>query len=313
LLHPQRLSLSLGYTLWLLLLWFSETLTKEFGLPNEIFPMGINLALGIMVVHFASLFIKSAFWSRFAFVVCLVAISLRVFKVWAPAVRLLNSMEVNLGSISFTVWGLLRASFISVILWFAALTTSRFFGNWLARSKHLTSSDRILVERVFNTALICVVVLISLSAAGIHFAAVAITGGAFGIAIGMGLQKIGSNVVSGLNLLISKPVRPGDVIALTGTISGIDYGEITQMNLTYVRVATRDGTEQLIPNELFLVNKVENLSYSNNLYRLRIPVGISYAANVEKASSIAVTAAMNVGRVLRSPGPQCLIKGYGDS
>ena len=158
-------------------------------------------------------------------------------------------------------------SFIFSVLWFAALTASRFFGNWLTRSKHLTSSDRILVERVFNAALICVVVLISLSAAGIHFAAVAITGGAFGIAIGMGLQKIGSNVVSGLNLLISKPVRPGDVIALTGTLSGIDYGEITQMNLTYVRVATRDGTEQLIPNEHFLVNKAENLSYSNNLYR----------------------------------------------
>ena len=93
LLNPRRLSILLGYSIWLLLLWFCETAAKNFGLPDEIFPMAINFALGIMVVHFASLFIKSAFWSRFAFVVCLIVISLRVFKLWEPAVNLLDSMD----------------------------------------------------------------------------------------------------------------------------------------------------------------------------------------------------------------------------
>ena len=97
-------------------------------------------------------------------------------------------------------------------------------------------------------------------------AAIAVTGGAFGVAIGLGLKKIGSNMVSGLHLLISKPIRPGDIIALKGSIGGAGYGEISGMGLTYVRVITRDGTEQLLPNELFMVNRVENLSYSNSAF-----------------------------------------------
>ena len=85
------------------------------------------------------------------------------------------------------------------------------------------------------------------------------------------------------------------------------------MNLTYVRVVTRDGTEQLIPNEQFISNKVENLSYSDNLFRVRIPIGVSYASDLDKARMLAVSAAMSIERVLKVPGAVCRLAGFGDS
>jgi small-conductance mechanosensitive channel len=222
-------------------------------------------------------------------------------------------MKADLGVVSFSVFGLIRFIFMFAVLWSAVVIANRYFGHWLTGTKNLTASDRILISRVFKSVMFLMIVLFSLNAAGIHVAALAITGGAIGVAIGVGLQRIGSNLVSGLYLLISKPVRPGDVIALSGGISGSLYGTITQMSLTYVRVATRDGTEQLIPNEQFMLNKVENLSYSDNLYKIRIPIGVSYQSNVEKARMLAEAAAMSIGRVMKSPGPKCRLKGFGDS
>jgi len=309
----RPLSILFGYILWALLMWFCQSLSEKLKLPADIFRLAIDLALGFMVVHVALSFVKNTFWSRSFLVVGLIGITLRLFDMWEPTVQLLDGMKAELGPVSFTVWGLIQFAFLFAVLWSAAVLATRFFGNWLADKKGMSISDQILISRVFKSSLFLLIVLYSLNAAGIHVTALAITGGAIGVAIGVGLQRIGSNLVSGLYLLISKPVRPGDIIALSQGISGSHIGTITQMNLTYVRVATRDGTEQLIPNEHFMANMVENLSYTDKLFRIHIPVGVSYASDLDKARMLAVTAAMKIGRVLKSPGPQCRLTGFGDS
>ena len=157
------------------------------------------------------------------------------------------------------------------------------------------------------------VVLISLRAAGLDLATLAVTGGAIGFAIGIGLQKVGANLVGGIMLLIRKPVRMGDVIAFEKSVFGAHYGWITEIGLMYVHVATRDGTLLLIPNESFVTQKIENLSISDNLVRLTIPFGVSYKSDLKKAVSLSVSAAMNIARVLKNPGPKCLINEFGDS
>ena len=123
--------------------------------------------------------------------------------------------------------------------------------------------------------MVMVVIMISLKAAGIHVAAVVVTGGAIGFAIGIGLQKIGSNIVSGIMLLISKPIRQGDVIAFEKGFTGATWGWINRIDLLYVHVATRNGSLMLVPNEVFVTQKIENLSYDNNRVRLNIPFGIT--------------------------------------
>ena len=120
-------------------------------------------------------------------------------------------------------------------------------------------------------------------------------------------------MVSGIMLLISKPIRQGDVIALEKGYAGSSYGWITQIGLIYVQMETRSGSLLLIPNEVFVTQKTENLSYSDNLLRLNIPFGISYGSDLKKAITLAVSAAMSIGRILKVPGPKCLLREFGDS
>jgi hypothetical protein len=195
--------------------------------------MALNLVIALLVISLASFYIKSIFWSRFVYIVCLAVMFLRIFKLWEPTVHLLDSMTIGLGKISISVWGLTEAIIVFILLWAAAGAANRFIAHWLMTSTKLTYSDRTLLQRVIKAATVAVVILISLRAAGIHMTAIAVTGGAIGLGIGVGLQKIGSNLISGIMLLISKPIRQGDMIAFPKGFGGASWGWITQMGLNY--------------------------------------------------------------------------------
>ena len=136
--------------------------------------------------------------------------------------------------------------------------------------------------------------------------ALAVFGGAIGLGLGFGLQKVISNLVSGMILLMDKSVKPGDVIAIDDT-----FGWINRLSARYVSVITRDGTEHLIPNEDLISQRVENWSYSDSLIRLKLPIGIAYESDVPKAMSLAVDAATGVNRVLVTPKPVCRLMNFG--
>ena len=310
---PAHFAIIFKYFFWLLLVWFSYALFKKFTMSTNLLRMTLNIVVALMVIRFASFYIKSTFWSRVVYVICLMVISLRVLKLWDPTVHLLDSMTIRLGKMSISIWGLIEASIVFIVLWIAAGAANRFFAHWLTASTKLTYSDRTLIQRVINAATVILVILISLKAAGIHLAAIVVTGGAIGFAVGIGLQKIGSNMVSGFMLLLRKPIRQGDVIAFEKGFAGATYGWITNIGLMYVQVATRGGSLLLIPNEVFLTQKIENLSYNDNLLRLDIPVGISYASDLNKALMFAVSAAMSIDRILKTPEPACLVRDFGDS
>jgi small-conductance mechanosensitive channel len=312
-LMPAQSAQSLGYLFWLLLLWFSMELLIMFAIPIALLHMTLNLVGALIVIRFASFYIESIFWSRFVYVVCVVVLFLRIFKLWEPTVNLLNSMTLELGKISISVWGLIEAIIIFILLYAIAGVANRFIDHWLMTSIKLTSSDRILLLRIVRAMTVMVVILISLTAAGIHMTAIAVTGGAIGLGIGVGLQKIGSNLISGIMLLISKPIRQGDVITFEESFGGISWGWVTQLGFNYVQVATRNGSLLLIPNEVFMTQKIENLSYDDNLVRLIIPFGISYESDLSKAKALALIAGTSIDRILKNPEPKCLVMAYGDS
>ena len=298
---------------WILLLWFCEVLFKAFAIPAGLLPVTINLILALLIIPFVSIFIKNPFWSRLVHVICVIVIFLRIFKLWEPTVQLLDSMTMGLGKISISVWGLTEAIVVFILLWTAANAANRFIAHGLTTHTDLTYSDRTLLQRIIKALLVMVVILISLRAAGIHMTAIAVTGGAIGLGIGVGLQRIGANIISGIMLLISKPIRQGDVITFEKSSVGASWGWITKMGLNYVQVATRGGSFLLIPNEVFVTQKIENLSLEDNQLRLYIPFGISYESDLKKAKILALSAATSIERILKVPEPKCLIMEYGDS
>ena len=310
---PDHFALVIRSVLWFFALWFLQVLFARLKLPTEALRLAFDLALALLAVRFATLYIRSPFWVHVFYGVSAVVIILRIFGLWDHTVHLLASMTIALGAISFSVWGMIKAVAIFIVLWSLGSTASRFFAHWLSGFANLTYSDRVLIQRAFNGTMAAIVVLVSLSAAGIHMAAIAFTGGVAGIAIGMGLQKIGANFVSGIHLLLSKPIQQGDVIVLSDSFSGARYGWVTRIGLMYVSLATRDGSEHLVPNEAFVTQKIENLSYSDNRVRLRIPFGIAYKSDLKKAVKLALEATRSTDRVLKAPEPSCYVREFGDS
>lgn len=312
-LSPLHFAIILKYLFWILLLWLCRVLFQKFAIPADFLPTTLSLIVTLLIIRLASLYIKSTFWSRFVYVVCVIFAFLRIFKLWVPTVQLLDSMKIGLGKISISVWGLTEAIIVFILLWATAGVANRFIAHWLTTHTHLTYSDRTLLQRVIKAAMVTAVILISLRAAGIHIATIAVTGGAIGLGIGVGLQKIGSNLISGIMLLISKPIRRGDIIAFEKSFDGSRWGWITKMDLNYVQVATRGGSLLLIPNEVFVTQKIENLSFEDNKLRLNIPFSIAYNSDLSKAKTLVLSAATSIARILKIPEPQCLIMEYGDS
>jgi small-conductance mechanosensitive channel len=150
--------------------------------------------------------------------------------------------------------------------------------------------------------------VLALGSIGIDLTAFAVFSGAVGVGVGFGLQKVVSNLVSGVILLLDRSIKPGDVIELDGT-----YGSVIALNARYASVQTRDGKEYLIPNEDLITQRVTNWSFSNDLIRLHVKVGISYRSDPHAAIGLALEAARDVPRVLPKPPPNCLLVGFGDS
>ena len=162
--------------------------------------------------------------------------------------------------------------------------------------------------RLGSILLVSACVVIVLHYLGLDLTVFALFGGALGLGLGFGLQKVFANLVSGFILLGDKSIKPGDVIQL-----GDNYGWINFLGSRYVSVVTRNGIEHLIPNENLITGEVINWSYSQNLVRLKVPVGVAYGSDLEKASELMLAAAADTLRVLKDPKPAYLITGFGDN
>ena len=196
---------------------------------------------------------------------------------------------------------------LAILLWVSS-AIARIVEHRLAGSPTLTPSFQVLAGKLTKIVLVTFSFVIALGTVGIDLTAFAVFGGAIGVGIGFGLQKVISNLISGVILLLDKSIKPGDVIAVGDT-----YGWINSLRARYVSVITRDGREHLIPNEDLITQRVENWSFSDRNVRIRVPIGIAYKSDVRKAIELAVKAAEASRRVLKQPKPICLLIGFGDS
>jgi small-conductance mechanosensitive channel len=147
-----------------------------------------------------------------------------------------------------------------------------------------------------------------LNTIGVNLSGLAIFSGAIGVGVGFGLQKVASNLISGVILLLDQSIKPGDVIEV-----GESTGVITRLNARYASVTTSDGIEFLIPNEDLITERVTNWTYSNNLVRLRAPVSVSYQSDLHEVIRVCVEATKRAPRVLDNPAPKCQLKRFGPS
>lgn len=293
---------------WLAALWFAVFAAKGAAWPHHIMEGAVSLLTAWAVIRLASGLIRNPFWARAVAFMAWTIAALNLLGLLDPVMQTLDDMALNLGEFRLSVLGVIKAALLSALFLYLASVTSRIAETRINASANLTPSMRVLFGKFARVFLYALAIALALESVGINLAAFAVFGGAVGLGIGFGLQKVVSNLMSGVILLMDRSVKPGDVIAIGDT-----FGWINTLGARYVSVITRDGTEHLIPNEELISQRVENWSFSDSKIRQKIPIGIDYEADVHKARELAVQAVEGIERVLKDPKPVCHLIEFGDN
>jgi small-conductance mechanosensitive channel len=234
--------------------------------------------------------------------------ALSIVGLLEPTIAVLDSVGVQVGYLRISVYTVARSTVALAVLLSVAMYLTGLLEARIRTSRALSPTVQVLFAKSLRTVLVALAVLIAIRSVGIDLTALTVVGGALGVGVGFGLQKIVSNLISGVILLIDKSIKPGDVIAVSGT-----YGWVTALGGRYVSVITRDGVEHLIPNETLISERVENWTHTHSRTRLKLDVGVHYKSDLKKVIAICEEAARLTARVLPDPAPKCLFIEFGDS
>jgi small-conductance mechanosensitive channel len=294
--------------IWLTLQWLSVLIAAQAQLPHQLIKIVVSLITAWVVIRLTTTLVRDRAWSRFIAIAAWTIAALNILNLLDQTTALLDRIALTLGGLRISALTIIEAALsLAVLLWLATMA-GRLMERRITTLPNLTPSLQVLLSKLLKIVFVGLAVIVALNSVGIDLTAFAVFTGALGVGIGFGLQKPMSNFVSGVMLLLDKSVKPGDVISV-----GENYGWVSSLGARYVSVVTRDGTEYLIPNEDLITHQVVNWSHTNSHVRLKIPIGISYNADVHKARALCLEAAAETRRVLKEPSPVCLLLGFGDS
>ena len=220
----------------------------------------------------------------------------------------LQSLSFMVGKTRLTAWVLLNGILWLIIILFASMWASRAIERRVMGVSHLDMNFRIVLSNLARTLLVVMGVLVALPVVGIDLSVLSVFGGALGVGLGFGLQKVASNYVSGFIILLERSVRIGDRVTIDNRT-----GYITQITARYTVLKGMDGTEMLVPNEALIANTVVNQSYSDPSLWFALPVQVAYGTDLDHALAVLVEAAKSVPRVMTDPEPSAFVVAFADS
>jgi small-conductance mechanosensitive channel len=240
--------------------------------------------------------------------------ALHVLGWFEPVVVALDGIGVQAGNSRISVWSVLKLAFTVGVFVLAAVWMARWIERRLMGMSAVAINMRIGLAKFIQAGLIGISLLIGLNAAGMDVTTLNVLTGAVGIGLGFGLQSIAANFVSGFVLLMDRSIKPGDVISFSGTTGTTTeaFGWVQELRGRYVVVRDRDGIETLVPNQHLITHPVINWSYTDTRIRMKLPVGISYDCDPEKAMSLLLEAAHSQPRILQNPAPAARLMSFGD-
>lgn len=194
------------------------------------------------------------------------------------------------------------AAVLLIALWISAAIESRL----LRSATGAELSLRKAVSNAVRALLVFVGLLVALSSVGIDLTALSVLGGAVGVGIGFGLQKLAANYVSGFVILAERSMRIGDNVKLDNF-----EGRITQINARYTVIRSSSGRESIVPNEMLITQRVENLSLSDPRVWMSTVVSVAYGSDVDQVAQLLTNAALVSPRVLRDPAPSAALSAFG--
>jgi small-conductance mechanosensitive channel len=294
--------------LWLFVLSVGLVAARQLELPHEFIRVIASLLSAWIVIHTLTTLIRDRGISRTVAIVVWIVAALNIVRLLDPVVGFLDGFAIKLGETRVSPYLILKGLALSAAFLWCAVGLGSLFQQRIEKLPNLTPSIRVLMTQSVRFTLVMVAFVLAMTAIGVDLTAFAVFGGALGVGIGFGLQKVVSNLVCGVILLLDRSIKPGDVLQV-----GETYGTLHTLGARYASVITRDGIEFLIPNEDLITQQVVNWSFSDKLVRRKIPIGISYRADIDLATRLMLESARESPRILNDPPPNCLLTGFGDS
>ena len=286
------------------------------GSPVTLLDLAVPLLVSLASIRFLIYFLRKTFrpgpavkaWENLIATSIWIVVALHLLG-WLPAVlKGLDGMAMQVGSTRISVLATLKLVLALALLWLLAQWLGRVIESRISRAEYVNAGMQVALVKLSKFVLLVLVFLLALDAVGIDLTALTVFGGALGVGLGFGLQRIASNFISGFIVLFDRSIRPGDVITIDNKL-----GWVQELRARYVVVMDRDGVERLIPNETLITNEVINWSYSDRNVRMKIPVSISYDNDPEQALALLAEAAKANPRVLADPAPTTRLMAFGDS
>ncbi|AOY00635.1 mechanosensitive ion channel family protein [Jeongeupia sp. USM3] len=233
---------------------------------------------------------------------------LHVVGILPEVAEALDAISFTMGkgriSVLLVLQGLLSvAATLLIALWIARMIERR-----LMRAELIDMNVRVVLVKLLQTGLVVLAVIIALPLVGIDLTVLSVFGGALGVGLGFGLQKIASNYVSGFIILIDRSIKIGDLVNVDNRL-----GVITSITSRYVVLKSADGTEALIPNDTLVTSTVVNQSYREKQVWTKVPVSVAYESDLDLVMQLLVDIAGKHPRIMSDPPPRAYVELFGAS
>ena len=227
----------------------------------------------------------------------------------------LQSLAFDLGSLSFSLYDIIRVCLIGLVVLLSARLISNYGKNLIKRQKRLDVRTKEVLTKVYEVVIFCIVALMLLNILGINLTTLAVFGGAVGVGLGLGLQSIASNFISGIIILLDNSITIDDYIEINADQKGF----VREFRMRYTVLETYDGKDIVVPNETFISSTFINWSHKDPKQRYRVDFSVAYDTDVRAMVELIKDAVgahpqvINGNKYPIEERPDCEIDSFGDS
>ncbi|OOZ38650.1 mechanosensitive ion channel protein MscS [Solemya pervernicosa gill symbiont] len=300
----------------LLLVMTGRAILEQFGGAAPLLDIVVPLMLSLAAIRLTFYSLRMVLrpgpalkaWESVVSTLVWVVVALHLLGLLPGVLDALDGIAITVGTTRVSLLSTMKLLLSIGLFLILALWLSKLIERVVSRAGNLSPGMRVGLTKFSKFFLLTLAMLIALNSVGIDLTALTVFGGALGVGLGFGLQRIASNFISGFILIFDRSIRPGDTITIGGS-----FGWVQELRARYVVIRDRDGVETLIPNENLITTEVINWSHSDPDVRIKLPVSIGYDDDPEQAMATMIEAALEHPRVLKDPPPVSRLISFGDS
>ncbi|MFC3121695.1 mechanosensitive ion channel family protein [Agaribacter flavus] len=318
--HPlahllPRLSQMIFPALAILFLYFSQAFVQS--VKHDVWMLDIAITFAVLLFAYSLIreFVKHSIMATVFLWIGLPLLCLHLLGFLSTIIEVLESISISIGNINISLNGLLRVLFFGAILFWLGRASNALGKNIIRNHSNLDVSTREVFTKLFEVGLFCIIFVLLLNVMGINLTALAVFGGALGVGLGLGLQSIASNFISGIIILLDKSLTIGDFVELDNGSKGF----VREFKMRHAVLETYDGKDILVPNEVFISSTLINWSHKDPKQRYRVDFSVSYNTDIRQMVEIIKDAVAEHPQVISGEDvpfeerPDCEIDSFGDN